>query len=208
MSQPGPDRSRVALLVVDVQNDFTEGGSLAVDGGAACARRIGRFVREQGDAYALIAATQDWHVDPGPHFAGPAGPDFVDTWPAHCLADSPGAAFHPGLTEGLGARWTERPDAVVHKGAWAAAYSGFEGSTADGRTLAMVLRESGVTAVDVVGIASSHCVGATALDALAAGYPTRVLTDLTVGVTAELEAAAFDRVRAAGGIVEPSAAAG
>jgi nicotinamidase/pyrazinamidase len=195
MTGPHPGR---ALLVIDVQNDFTEGGSLPVPGGAAVAAAVGAYVREHRSGYDLIVATQDWHVDPGRHFAGEQAPDFVDTWPVHCVAGSPGAQLHTNLSEGLGSDFAAQLDFLLRKGEYAAAYSGFEAVTSNGTTLLEILADSQVRDVDVVGIASSHCVAATALDAAAAGLRTRVLTDLTVGVTLEAEAAAFVRLRAAG----------
>lgn len=178
-----------ALLVVDVQPTFCEGGALAVAGGNDVARAIAEYAAAHRDEYALVVTTQDWHVDPGAHFS--ETPDFVDTWPPHGVAGTTEAELHPALSE-LG------PDASVRKGAYAAAYSGFEGVDGEGRPLAQILEAAGIAAVDVVGIAESHCVKATALDALELGLATRVFTDLTVPVTPELGAAARDEMRAAG----------
>jgi nicotinamidase/pyrazinamidase len=182
-----------ALIVVDVQNDFCEGGSLAVPGGAAVAAAITTHARTHGHDYAHIVATLDWHVDPGTHFA--AEPDYVDTWPAHCVAGTRGAQPHPALETTLVEAW-------FRKGEHAAAYSGFEGDTEspEGRPtpLATWLREREVSAVDVVGIATDYCVRATALDAAREGLGTRVLIDLTAGVSAETTRAALDAMRAAG----------
>lgn len=158
-----------ALIVVDVQNDFCEGGSLAVAGGAAVAAEISRLYGN----YPHVVATRDYHIDPGAHFS--SAPDFVETWPVHCEAGTPGASFHPALDVG-------GIQAVFSKGAHAAAYSGFEGSAPDGVPLADWLRAHDVSEVDVVGIATDHCVRATALDAVANGFTTRVLLDLTAGV--------------------------
>ncbi len=194
MSQPlrKPDEPVRALLVVDVQPTFCEGGELAVNGGNAVARRIADYVADHRGRYGLVVTTQDWHVDPGEHFAAPpAEPDFVDTWPPHGIAGTPNAELHPALAQ-LAA------DAGVKKGAHAAAYSGFEGVDADGRSLADILSAAGVGGVDVVGIAESHCVRATALDALALGHTTRVFTDLTVPVTPEQGAQARAELAAAG----------
>ena len=151
-----------ALLIVDVQNDFCEGGSLAVSGGAEVARSIGAYLAGlDRDRYAHIVATQDHHVDPGSHFS--AAPDYVGTWPPHCVAGTLGSDFHPSLDPaGF--------EAVFRKGAHSAAYSGFEGADADGVPLAAWLSERGVTAVDVAGIATDHCVRATATDAATAGF--------------------------------------
>lgn len=187
-----------ALIVVDVQPTFCEGGELPVAGGNAVAEAIAAYAAAHRDRYALVATTQDWHVDPGRHFATPPDePDFVDTWPPHGLAGTPNADLHPALAF-LSA------DVAVRKGAHAAAYSGFEGTTADGRDLATALAEAGVTDVDVVGIAESHCVLQTTLDALREGFGARVLSDLTVPVSEELGVAAREQMAAAGATLVPS----
>lgn len=192
--------ARRALIVVDVQPTFCEGGELPVTGGNAVAAAIAGYVAEHRDRYDLVVTTQDWHVDPGAHFAHPpAAPDFVDTWPPHGLAGSANAELHPALAD-------LHPDLQVRKGEHAAAYSGFEGVTADGRDLVTALADAAITDVDVVGIAESHCVLHTALDALAAGLNTRVLTDLTVPVTEELGIAARERLAAAGAVLVASTA--
>ncbi len=173
--------TRRALLVVDVQPTFCEGGALPVAGGNAVAQAIADYAAAHRDRYDLVVTTQDWHVDPGTHFS--ATPDFVDTWPPHGVAGTAEAELHPALAD-------LAPDASVRKGAHQAAYSGFEGTDDAGRDLAAILAAAEIEAVDVVGIAESHCVRATALDALEAGLSTRVLTDLTVPVTPEQGAAA------------------
>ena len=176
-----------ALIVVDVQNDFCEGGSLAVTGGAAVAAAISGRIRDGG--WEHVVATRDHHVDPGGHFS--ATPDYVDTWPPHCRAGTPGASFHPALdVAGI--------EAVFDKGSHAAAYSGFEGVEPGGTGLRDWLAGRGVTEVDVAGIATDHCVRATALDAAAAGFATTVLLDLCAGVAPETTEAAIARMRAAG----------
>lgn len=160
-----------ALIVVDVQNDFCEGGSLAVAGGAAVAAGVARLLASQ-HGYQLVVATRDHHIDPGSHFS--PEPDYVDTWPVHCVAGTAGSQLHPELREfGFAA--------IFDKGEYAAAYSGFEGAY-KGKELAGWLREQGIEAVDVVGIATDYCVRATALDAAAAGFDTRVLLHLTAAV--------------------------
>jgi nicotinamidase/pyrazinamidase len=179
-----------ALLVVDVQNDFCEGGSLAIAGGAAVARAISEYLASpRSEGYAHIVATQDYHVDPGAHFS--AEPDFVASWPPHCVAGTPGAGFHPNLD-------TSRIEAVFRKGAHSAAYSGFEGADADGVPLAAWLRDRGITAVDIAGLATDYCVRATATDAATAGFATRVLLPLTAGVAPGTVKAALDEMRTAG----------
>ena len=167
-------RARRALIVVDVQPTFCEGGALAVAGGNAVAERIATHLSSHRGDYDLVVTTQDWHIDPGEHFS--SEPDFIDTWPVHGVADSAEAQLHPALS-GLDA------DAAVKKGQYAAAYSGFEGVDEDGRTLADILGAAGIEAVDVVGLAESHCVKDTALDAVRQGYRVRVLTDLTEPVS-------------------------
>jgi nicotinamidase/pyrazinamidase len=169
-----------ALIIVDVQNDFCEGGSLAVQGGAGVAAGISAALKS--GTWDHIVATKDYHVDPGAHFS--THPDFVDSWPAHCVVGTEGASFHPALE-------TSRVEAVFHKGEHAAAYSGFEGRTTEGEGLADWLRARSVTEVDVVGIATDHCVRATALDARAAGFTTTVLLDLTAGVAPATTTAAL-----------------
>ena len=176
-----------ALVIVDVQNDFCEGGSLPVGGGTAVAERISAALRA-GGRWDHVVATRDRHLDPGAHFGDP--PDFVDSWPAHCVAGSPGAEFHPALD-------TDRIEAIFDKGAHAAAYSGFEGQ-AGSIGLAAWLRIHDVTEVDVVGIATDHCVRATAADAAAEGFATTVLLDLTAGITAATTEAALATLRGAG----------
>lgn len=162
------------LIIVDVQNDFCEGGSLAVTGGAAVAAGISAYVAENAASrYAHVVATRDYHVDPGEHFSDQ--PDFVLSWPPHCVAGTPGASFHPELD-------VAPVETVFSKGRSAAAYSGFEGFDPSGGALADWLTAHGVDTVDVVGIATDHCVRATALDAAAAGFDTTVLLDLTAGV--------------------------
>jgi nicotinamidase/pyrazinamidase len=165
-----------ALIVVDVQNDFCEGGSLAVAGGTAVAGKVAQYLADGAGGAAFAVATRDYHRDPGPHFAtGLEDPDYVESWPVHCVIGTEGAELRPEL---LGHAF----DAEFRKGESAAAYSGFEGATPGGERLADWLRERGVDEVDVVGIATDHCVRATALDAAREGFTTRVLLDLTAAV--------------------------
>jgi len=179
-----------ALVIVDVQNDFCEGGSLAVPGGAQVAEAITEHLaRPQGGDYAHVVATQDWHIDPGGHFS--AEPDFARTWPPHCVVGTPGADFHPNLDTSL-------IEASFRKGAHTAAYSGFEGADAEGTPLAAWLRARGVTEVVVAGLTADYCVRATATDAATAGFETQVLLDLTAGVAEHTTRAALDELRTAG----------
>jgi nicotinamidase/pyrazinamidase len=183
-----------ALIIVDVQNDFCEGGSLAVAGGAAVARSISSLLASGDHPYDHVVATKDYHIDPGGHFA--SEPDYAHSWPVHCVAGSPGAEFHPDLATGP-------IEAVFRKGAHAAAYSGFEGLDDDGTPLADWLRAHGVDTVDVVGIATDYCVRATAADAAANGFSTSVLLELTAGVAPGTTAEAITQLRDTGVEVRP-----
>jgi nicotinamidase/pyrazinamidase len=184
--------TRRALIIVDVQNDFTEGGSLAVTGGAAVARAITEHVHVHRGDYVAVAGTRDWHIDPGSHFS--AHPDYVDTWPPHCVVGTDGALSHPAID-------TAAVDAWFTKGEHSAAYSGFEGATDEGGQrvgLGTWLRERSIDALDVIGIATDHCVRATALDAVSEGFSTRVLLGLTAGVAPATTTAALAQLRDAG----------
>jgi nicotinamidase/pyrazinamidase len=178
-----------ALVIVDVQNDFCEGGSLAVEGGAAVAAAISRYLEAEAGSYSHVVASRDYHVDPGDHFSDE--PDFSGSWPAHCVAGTAGAQFHPDFD-------TSRVHVVFSKGANSAAYSVFEGTDEAGTPLVTWLRERGVEELDVAGIATDHCVRATALDAARHGFATRVLLRLTAGVSPVTTGAALDEMRAAG----------
>ncbi|WAZ22050.1 isochorismatase family protein [Streptomyces cinnabarinus] len=185
---------RRALIVVDVQNDFCEGGSLAVAGGADVAAAITELVGQAaGTGYQHVVATRDHHIAPGGHFAD--NPDFVRSWPAHCVAGTEGVGFHPNFAPTVA---SGAIDAVFDKGAYAAAYSGFEGVDENGVTLADWLRAREVGEVDVVGIATDHCVRATAVDAAREGFRTHVLLDLTAGVAEATTDRALEEMREAG----------
>ncbi len=183
------------LLVVDVQNDFCEGGALGVAGGTKVAAQITDFIAAQASDYAAIVASKDWHDadnDNGGHFA-PEGeaPNFVTTWPVHCVAGTTGAEYHPELT---------LPDHTLHvkKGQGVPSYSMFEGRSDDGQSVEEILRSVGVTEVDVVGIATDHCVRASALDARGAGFQVRVLNDLIAAVSPDTERSARTEMIEAG----------
>ena len=193
-----------ALFLIDVQNDFTEGGALGVDGGAAVAEHVTEYLRANPERYDHVFASRDWHDpdnDNGGHFATDASPDFVVTWPKHCMAGTPGAEYHPAIDTSL-------IDVHVKKGQGVPAYSIFQGTTDDGRSLPEVLDILGVTEVDVVGIATDYCVRASALDALHAGRSVRVLRDLIAGVAPTSSDAALEELAAAGATVSDSGAAG
>ena len=196
-----------ALIIVDVQNDFCEGGSLAVSGGSEVARAVSRYLAADAvspgqaagagdsagdagaDGYSHVVASRDYHRDPGGHFSD--HPDFATSWPPHCVIGTAGADFHPDLD-------TSHIETVFSKGEHEAAYSAFEGADDAGTLLGNWLREHGVTSVDVVGIATDYCVQATAIDAAGQGFGARVLLGLTAGVDSATTRQALDRMRAAG----------
>ena len=198
-----------ALIVVDVQNDFCEGGTLAVPGGTDTASEITDYIESTLGRYDVIAATQDWHIEPGSHFSDT--PDYKDSWPVHCVAGSTGASLHPDLD-------TEHLDAFFRKGQYEAAYSGFEGvlapedevptgdldaaavpaDPAETVSLDDWLRENDVEEVVIVGLAADYCVRATALDAIAAGYDTYVIPDLCRGIDRAGTRAALTELEDAG----------
>ncbi|MEU6470472.1 nicotinamidase [Streptomyces massasporeus] len=185
---------RRALIIVDVQNDFCEGGSLAVSGGADVAAAVTELIGQAaGSGYQHVVATRDHHIAPGGHFS--TNPDYARSWPAHCVAGTEGVGFHPNFAPAVA---SGSIDAVFDKGAYSAAYSGFEGADENGTPLADWLRSRDVTEVDVVGIATDHCVRATALDAAREGFRTQVLLDLTAGVAQESTERALEELRAAG----------
>jgi nicotinamidase/pyrazinamidase len=188
-----------ALIVVDVQNDFCEGGSLPVTGGTRVAEEVTALLRRRAEgsggtdaAYDVVVATKDHHVDPGGHWS--SEPDYATTWPVHCEVGTAGEEFHPAFDPTL-------VDAVFTKGEHEAAYSGFEGTTDGSTALATWLRDRHVTDVDVCGLATDHCVRATALDSVTEGFATRVLTSLCAGVAEETTESALAELDRAGVLV-------
>ena len=185
---------RRELIITDVQHDFCEGGSLAVEGGYEVAERISEHVRAKGDDYDAVVATADWHRDPGHHWSDE--PDYRDSWPVHCAVGTRGAEFPAQLEPAL-----EKVEAVFRKGEYEPAYSGFQGETEVGGrqvSLATWLADRGIREVEIVGIATDHCVRATALDAVSHGLATTVLLDLCAGVAPETTEAAVVEMRAGG----------
>lgn len=181
-----------ALFIIDVQNDFTEGGALGVDGGAAVAAGVTALLTAQPGHYDHVFASRDWHDgdnDNGGHFS--EHPDFVDSWPVHCVSGTSGAEYHPALDTSL-------IETHVRKGQGKPAYSIFEGVTDTGEALPDALDRLGVTDIDVVGIATDYCVLASALDAHDSGRRVRVLTELVAGVAPESSAAALRRLEDSG----------
>ena len=191
-----------ALFIIDVQNDFTEGGALGVDGGDAVAAGITAYLGRHPDRYDVVIASRDWHDgtgDNGGHFALDAAPDYVDSWPVHCVAGTVGAQYDPGLD-------AELIDVHIRKGQGVPAYSIFEGTTDEGVELPTLLERLGVSEIDVVGIATDYCVRASALDAVTSGRRVRVLDDLIAGVSPESSAAALLELAAAGADIDTSTA--
>jgi nicotinamidase/pyrazinamidase len=191
-----------ALFIIDVQNDFTEGGALGVEGGAAVAAGITRYLDAHAGDYSIILASRDWHDggnDNGGHFATDAEPDYVNTWPVHCVAGTNGAEYHPALN-------TAKVGYHIRKGQGVPAYSIFEGRTEAGSTVHNLLDEHGITEVDVAGIATDYCVRASALDAIAHGQHVRILSDLVAGVSPSTSDAALAELVRAGAEVADSAA--
>ncbi|GAA1966066.1 isochorismatase family protein [Microbacterium deminutum] len=189
-----------ALFIVDVQNDFTEGGALAVDGGDAVAERITRYLEGHAGDYAIIIASRDWHDgdnDNGGHFS--SEPDYVHSWPPHCVAGTEGAEYDPGLD-------TSAVTHHVKKGQGKPAYSAFEGTTDDGMTVAQLLEEHGVIEADVTGLTTDYCVRTTALDAIDHGRHVRLFTDLVAGVAEESSEAALAELAHAGAELTESGA--
>lgn len=183
------EENRRALIVVDVQNDFCEGGALAVTGGSEIAGLITQYLGNSLGIYHLVVATRDNHINPSGHFD--PDPDFLSTWPVHCLKGSLGAEFHPALDTSL-------IDHTVFKGDFQAAYSGFEGKTAQGETLLELLERLEIEVLDICGIATDYCVLQTALDALDRGYPTTVFIDLIAGVTEQGALEALEELQSRG----------
>jgi nicotinamidase/pyrazinamidase len=185
----------LAVLVVDVQNDFCEGGSLAVTGGARVAAEIAEHLAAERDRYELVVASRDWHRptdDNGGHFAVPPDhPDFRETWPAHCVADTEGAEFHDALR--VPGAWEQ-----VRKGWGLPAYSAFQGVADDGSDLATLLQRATIERVVLCGIATDYCVDATARDAVALGFPVELAVDLTAAVDATGKGAVVDALAEVG----------
>jgi nicotinamidase/pyrazinamidase len=188
------------LLIVDIQNDFTEGGALGVTGGAQVARDVTAYLAAHADDYDLVLASRDWHDadnDNGGHFAVDGAPNFVDTWPVHCVAGTDGAEYHADLD-------TSHVDIHIKKGQGEPSYSMFEGVSDNGETVADILTSHGITEVDVVGIATDHCVRASALDALSAGQKVTILTDLIAAVAPDTAEKALEELATRGAALQTS----
>lgn len=188
------------LLIVDIQNDFTEGGALGVTGGAQVARDVTAYLAAHADDYDLVLASRDWHDadnDNGGHFAVDGAPNFVDTWPVHCVAGTDGAEYHADLD-------TSHVDIHIKKGQGEPSYSMFEGVSDNGETVADILTSHGITEVDVVGIATDHCVRASALDALSTGQKVTILTDLIAAVAPDTGEMALKELATCGAALQTS----
>lgn len=187
-----------ALFIIDVQNDFCEGGSLACVGGAAVAANISSYLEANKNQYDFVIASRDWHdadnLNSGHFVAAGEDPDWVNSWPVHCVAGTQGAEYHPNLNAAL-------IDIHIEKGQGIAAYSIFDGRTPDGKPFADLVEELKIDEVDVAGIATDYCVLASALDARRAGLEVTVLTNLTAGVASESTENAIDQLVDAGCLV-------
>lgn len=174
-----------ALIVTDVQRDFCPGGALAVRGGDEIIPIINRLIPR----FEHVIYTRDWH--PADHISFSDTPEFVDkSWPVHCVADTPGAAFHPDLQVPEGAWIVDKATRADHE-----AYSAFEGTD-----LAKELERRGIERVFICGLATDYCILNTALDALRRGFETIVLADAIRGVDVPAGTAddAVDDMRRAG----------
>jgi nicotinamidase/pyrazinamidase len=188
------------LLIVDVQNDFTEGGALGVTGGSKVARDVSAYLASHANDYDLVLASRDWHdadSDNGGHFAVEGAPNFVDTWPVHCVAGTDGAEYHADLD-------TSYVDIHIKKGQGEPSYSMFEGVSEDGETVADILTSHGISEVDVVGIATDHCVRASALDALSVGQKVTILTDLIAAVAPDTGEKSLEELATRGAALQTS----
>ncbi|MGB3159639.1 MAG: isochorismatase family protein [Carnobacterium sp.] len=170
-----------ALIIVDVQNDFCEGGALGVTGGREVAKNIVSYIEQSAEEYSIIFGTRDFHEadnDNGGHFATPpTEPDFIDTWPVHCIQGTEGVEYAE-------AKLRQHVDRHIIKGMGRPDYSGFQGVIQEnGISLEDELRSFNITDIDIVGIATDHCVKATALDALTAGFKVSVIAPLTAAVS-------------------------
>lgn len=161
-----------ALIVVDVQNDFCPGGSLAVPEGDAVVPVLNQYLERASAAGIPIVASRDWHPQETAHFAA-----FGGTWPVHCVQGTPGADFHAELRL--------PPETLIASKGMSArdeGYSALEGQLPDGRNVLDALRELGVTRIHAGGLATDYCVRATVLGALAAGFETFLLRDASRAV--------------------------
>jgi nicotinamidase/pyrazinamidase len=184
---------RNALLIVDVQADFVENGSLPVQGGVAVAAMIARHVRHFKNEYQFIVASRDYHENAPDHISD--NPDYINTWPPHCMVGTPGAAFVPTIQNLVREKLIQL---VVLKGRDRAAYSAFDGLDPRGHPLLEVLKEERIDHIDVCGIATDYCVRASALDARRNEFQVRVLVNLCAAVNEATGAQALEEMKAAG----------
>lgn len=173
-----------ALVIVDVQHDFVEGGALGIDGGKGVAASIARFVEKNQDKFDLVITSRDWHIEPGEHF---------ETWPVHCVADTHGAEILDVIKDAVAPLANTR---VISKGLYSDGYSAFSGNDLHTQNpMDTILFDNGIDKIVVVGLATDHCVKATALDAnKKPWWEVTVLTDLIAGVTPETSQAALDEM--------------
>ena len=192
---------RNALLVVDIQNDFVEGGALAVKGGLQVAAMVSRHIRHFKQEYTFVVATRDYHEDPAGHFSDT--PDFATTWPPHCVIGTPGASLCPPIFNLVREKFIT---VVADKGRHAPAYSGFEAMDPRGHPLLDILKEARADHIDICGLATDYCVRATALDARKHDYQVRLLVNLCAPVNAETGLQAIEEMKGAGVQVQAATA--
>lgn len=171
-------QDKKGLLVVDVQNDFCLGGALEVPGSERVVQNIKYHIENNRATYHTLIFTKDWHIRPDTHFSDT--PDYKDTWPRHCVADTYGAAIHRTLAPfSMGAAAK-----IILKGEYSAGYSGFDGHLVDSRTtLLEYLRSMDNMELVVCGLAFDYCVRSTAIDSAKYSFKTSVLMECTAAVS-------------------------
>ncbi len=182
--------TRIALVIVDVQNDFCPGGALAVNDGDRVVPVLNDYARKVRRAGGDVFASRDWHPTDTMHFQAQGGP-----WPPHCVQNTHGAEFHPDLDLPADTVIITKGDDRRDHG-----YSAFDGTAPDGRRLAAALEADDVGRVLIGGLATDYCVLNTALDARRHGFDTVLLLDAIAGIDVEAGdvARAVDRMMRVG----------
>ncbi|MBM3249643.1 MAG: bifunctional nicotinamidase/pyrazinamidase [Candidatus Omnitrophica bacterium] len=166
-------KPKKALLIVDLQNDFCPGGALGIPAGDRIIPPVNKYIRIFAKEKLPVIASRDWHPVRTVHFR-----DFGGVWPVHCIQNSKGASFHPGL------KLPKKGVIYVYKGMDPArdSYSVFQAEDDQGTDFAHILKRSGINELYIAGLATDYCVKFTARDALKAGYKVKVLMDAVRGV--------------------------
>jgi nicotinamidase/pyrazinamidase len=184
---------RNGLLVIDLQNDFLEGGSVPVPGGTQIAAQVARHIRHFRSEYSFVVATRDVHEDPPDHFADK--PDYINTWPKHGLVGTQGATLCTPIFNLVREKIIQ---VVLDKGRHAGAVSAFEAQDLRGHLLVDVLREQRVDHIDVCGLITEYCVRASALDARKHEFQVRVLVNLCGAASPDNALRAYEDMKTAG----------